>query len=189
MSRTLKCLACFTIGFGAFVVLHPETRATAVTNLTSLYNTAVSVWTGIPDPIKGIITLGIPSACAIFFAWTKTRAMQKLNETQSTANQQIRQLQGEKLELQNQVHAFTKTGETYTKTAAGEITDLATELKATQDLVTQKNSELSQAVARYEVLTKTNIRLEEDLRFAYAKIKKLQEELDRLKGIIPTPID
>ncbi len=67
-------------------------------------------WANIPGTVKSIITLAVPSAFAMFFMWTKTRAMQKLQETQQQASQQINQLQGEKQMLQQQVGQSASKG-------------------------------------------------------------------------------
>ena len=55
----------------------------------------INAWNGLPGEVKGVITLGIPTMAAIFFAWTKNRAMQSLNETKVEAATQAQQLTGE----------------------------------------------------------------------------------------------
>jgi hypothetical protein len=82
--------------------------------LTPIYN----MWTSIPTPIKSLLTLGIPALVTLFFAWSKNRAMQKLEQTQFEASQRVGQLQGEKLELEGTVKGYEQV---YGKTVTGEI--------------------------------------------------------------------
>ena len=71
--------------------------------------------------------LGIPTAFAMFFAWTKTRAMQKLQQTQQQAAEQFNQLRGETVEQQK---GFTQQIGTYQ-------TQLSTQQQQIQSLQSQ----------------------------------------------------
>jgi len=113
-------------------------------------------WTNIPDSIRGIILLGIPSSFAMFFAWTKTRAMQKLQQTQLEANQQITQITGEALEtkqvletkvqtLENQV---TNMPQQYTQQYTQKISDLTSK-------VTQLEQEKEKLQSEYNLAVRT----------------------------------
>lgn len=48
-----------------------------------------TAWSNLPEVVRGVVLLGIPTAFATFFAWTKSRAMQKLQQTQLQAAQQV----------------------------------------------------------------------------------------------------
>lgn len=68
----------------------------------SLFTQIQGAWANLPDLAKTVIVTGIPAAIVTFMAWTKSRAMQKLQQVQQEATLQIGQMEGEKFEaLQN----------------------------------------------------------------------------------------
>lgn len=77
-----------------------------------------SGWASLPQAVQSIILAGIPTLFMLFFAWTKSRAMQKLQQTQQEATQlsgeatvaqkQVVSLQTEKQQLENKVTELTQ---------------------------------------------------------------------------------
>jgi hypothetical protein len=102
----------FTIGFFTFLYMNNWIPAwlNGVQQLLTLIYTA---WISIPQTLRELImglTTTISTVLASFFAWTKIRAMGKLQETKIQASQQITQLEGEKGELEAQVKQSTTKG-------------------------------------------------------------------------------
>ena len=104
MLKKIAVFIVFAVIGGAAVLLLSPTASFALPQLTSLtqpltgiVNQAQTTWATIPSPIQGIVMLGIPTAAALFFAWTKSRAMDKLQQTQQQAATKIGELQGETL--------------------------------------------------------------------------------------------
>jgi len=182
------CVICFFVGFTIFLFTNPLTKPLATSTATNIYNTIITKWNTIPDPVKGIITLGIPSLFAIFFAWTKTRAIQKLNETQQLANQKITQVEGEKRELEAQLQGVTETGKSYSASTVDGIKGLATELKDTKDLLSEKQQEILDWKTQEEVWIKTRGRLEGDIKYYKKELETLQEKYDLATGTKKAPV-
>ena len=63
--------------------------------IKGFFQPLINGWNSLPSSVRSVIMLGIPTLAATFFAWTKSRAMQKLNETQAQAAAQATQLTGE----------------------------------------------------------------------------------------------
>lgn len=80
--------------------------------LQSIWAKIQEAYTAIPEPIKGFLqVISIPSLISgIFFAWTKIRAMNQLQQTKLEASKQITQLEGEKGELEQQVKQSATQG-------------------------------------------------------------------------------
>lgn len=74
------------------------------------FTKAQALWATIPSTIQNIIQIGIPTLFATFFAWTKVRAMDKLQQTKLQASQTITQLEGEKGVLEEQVKQSATSG-------------------------------------------------------------------------------
>ena len=68
--------------------------------IKGFFQPLINGWNSLPSSIRSVIMLGIPTLAATFFAWTKSRAMQKLNETQAQAAAQATQLTGELTQAQ-----------------------------------------------------------------------------------------
>jgi len=116
----------------------------AISKLQPVFNT----WNSLPKAYQGIIIAGIPTLFTIFFAWTKSRAMKKLQQTQLEAGSQYKQLTGEigeakqqlgtlqsqKAELQEQVKAYAD-GNQAIKTLTGNLEEAT-------NLVTQKQRQI-----------------------------------------------
>ena len=101
-----------------------------------------TTWNSIPPQIKGIITLAIPSMFALFFAWSKNRAMQKLEQTKQEANQTITQLASENLEAKTEAKKYqdqfeTLKGSLTEDKTADFLSQLTTKDKKIQHLETQ----------------------------------------------------
>ena len=75
----------------------------AKTSVTTTISSIQTTWASIPNEVKGVVALAIPSAFAVFFAWTKTRAMNKLQQTQLDARQQFTRMSGQANEAQAQI--------------------------------------------------------------------------------------
>ena len=104
MLKTIAVFIVFAVIGGAAVLLLSPTASFALPQVTSLtqpltgiVNQAQTTWATIPSSIQGVVMLGIPTAAALFFAWTKSRAMEKLQQTQQIAATKIGELQGETL--------------------------------------------------------------------------------------------
>lgn len=135
----------------------------SIDGLQSRFSQIQTAWTNIPETFRGIILLGIPTVFATFFAWTKTRAMTKLQETQQQASQQISglntQIQSVTSERDLKVEKLQAEVE-----AAKNTTGLQTSLGEAQSLVTQKQQEIS------------------DLKLFYGgQIQTFQDEIKRLE--------
>jgi len=113
-------------------------------NLQPAFSRIQTTWTNIPESIRGIILLGIPTAFATFFAWTKTRAMQKLQQTKLQANTQISQLtdqaSGAETQLAEMTQKFNTLQTQYNKLASD---DVAGALAEAQTVVTQQQQKIS----------------------------------------------
>ena len=139
--------------------------------LTPIY----TAWTSIPTPLKSLLTLGIPALLTIFFAWSKNRAMQKLQQTQQEATQRLGQLQGEKLELQSQVTGYEQT---YGKTFTGEIKNLATELRDTQNALTAKTAEIGEWKDKQQQWFSMRSSLEDERNYLSRRVAELEAQLN-----------
>lgn len=49
------------------------------------FSPVINAWNTLPGSVKSVIMLGIPTLITLFFAWTKNRAMLKLQETKAEA--------------------------------------------------------------------------------------------------------
>lgn len=58
-------------------------------------------WASLPTEMKGILIAGIPTIFTLFFAWSKNRAMQKLQQTQLQAEANLNDLSQQKRLIQN----------------------------------------------------------------------------------------
>lgn len=87
-----------------------DVTSAVTSRMQPLINRVQTVWLSMPESTRGIMMLGIPTAFAMFFAWTKTRAMQKLQQTQQQAAERFNQMQGEAFEQQK---GFTQQIGTY----------------------------------------------------------------------------
>jgi len=132
------------LGFSAYTGNLNQLLQTASTTLQPIINIVQptitqiqTTWNSIPPQIKGIITLAIPSMFALFFAWSKNRAMQKLQETKQEANQTITQMASENLEAKAQVQNLQNQVSTL-QIPDLKITELTNDLGEAQKLVTEK---------------------------------------------------
>lgn len=170
MIKKLLLFAAFiAVGFMAY-----SYRATILNHLTiisqplqSAITQIQTAWGNIPEPYKGIANLsvigGVPTALMMFFAWTKNRAMQKLQQTRQQASQQITGLNTQMQALMDE--RDTKIGQLEAELeAAKSNTSLQTSLSEAQNLVTQKQQEIHDLQLRFQ-----------------GEIKALQQEIDRLR--------
>lgn len=73
----------------------------------------VASWNNLPEVYRGLMIAGIPTLFTLFFAWSKSRAMQKLQQTQLETQQKISGMNDQLLssritntQLQKQVQAY-----------------------------------------------------------------------------------
>lgn len=177
----LVVVACFAVGFGIYTVIDPQARANATVTLQPVWTWIQSTWASIPDVIKGAITLGIPSFFAVFFAWTKNRAMQKLQETKQEATQQVTQLTGK-------VEGTKEATQAYSGSLTGEIKELATKLESTKTTLEAKKQEITTLQKDVQNGLDVRHRLEEEIRHYNTKVKTLQYQLDVATGKITPPV-
>lgn len=118
-------------------------------------------WNTIPAALRGVITLAIPTGFALFFAWTKTRAMSKLQEVKSQAASQITQIQGEKTELQQQLSVSSKAG--------------------LEDLIQTKDAALLSRDEAQKLLTSAQTQLQQQQRSHNVEVTTLQNLLAEYK--------
>jgi len=78
--------------------------------LTAIPAKASQLWSSIPQIIRDIIKIGIPSAFAMFFAWTKLRVVDQAKQAQQTLTAQLTQVEGEKAEAQAIAEASSVKG-------------------------------------------------------------------------------
>lgn len=152
MIKTIAVFIVFAVIGGAAVLLLSPTASFALPQFTSLtqpltgiVNQAQTTWATIPSSIQGVVMLGIPTAAALFFAWTKSRAMDKLQQTQQQAATKIGELQGETLN------------------AVSENTTLKQTLQVKdQQIATYENAQADVAAAqqKVEAMKANNLRLQ-----------------------------
>lgn len=143
------------IGGVAYIFLSPYV-ASAIPQFTPLITPVQSTltriqttWATIPSTIQAIITLAIPTAAALFFAWTKSRAMDKLQQTQQQAATQIGSLNTQMQTVEQE--RDTKIGELETQLAAAQdTTGLQASLTESQTLVGQKQTEIHDLQVRFQ---------------------------------------
>ena len=85
----------FAIGFGIFWFFH-DSIPIWVGEFKQLVTPLYTAWMKIPGALQTLIVGAIPTALMFFFAWTKSRAMQKLEETKQQASQTTQQMEGMK---------------------------------------------------------------------------------------------
>ena len=133
--------------------------------IKGFFQPLINGWNSLPSSIRSIIMLGIPTLAATFFAWTKSRAMQKLNETKAEAAAQATQLSGEltqaqatagstlqeNMNLKSQLAVYEKDGDAVT--ALKEINmDLQSKLSLEIDRNKQLATERDTIQKEYQIL-------------------------------------
>ena len=71
-----------------------------VAGAKTFFSPIFNAWANLPSSVKNVIMLGIPTLVTLFFAWTKSRAMTKLQQTEQQAATQATQLTGELTQAQ-----------------------------------------------------------------------------------------
>ena len=144
MNKSYMAIGAIALGTGfitmyAGILPHLLTKIAPLTTflrqgLTQIY----TAWTSLPQTVQSIILAGIPTLFAIFFAWTKTRAMQKAQQTQ----QQAIQLSGEKQAYLDQVTTLQQEKAQLTQQL--EANPLSSSLMEAQQLVAQQRQTIAQ---------------------------------------------
>lgn len=141
-----KVLLIALVGVVIGIVIWPFIGAIPiVSTLQPIFTQALAAWESLPNMVKGLITLGIPSILAIFFAWTKTRAMDKLQQTKLEATSHVNQIQGEANE---QISVLQQENETLRNQAGEGVTELATKLSTAETTITSQQTEINRLTTR-----------------------------------------
>lgn len=166
----IKKLLFVALAFAAGVALGlyvPVTNLLTIPQpLQSAFTRIQTVWTSLPDIVKTITITGIPTLFVMFFAWTKSRAMQKLDQVKRQVTDQLGQLQGESLEQLQQIKKFK--------------TDLAakeTEIKTLQSQLanTPNQAAYTQLEANYQKLQNDYNLMESTLQNAINDLKQKEK--------------
>ena len=163
--------------------MNPQLLSNLATSLQPIGNALQNGYNSIPAPIKGILQIiSIPSIISgVFLAWTKLKAMQKLNETTQSATTQLTKMGG-------QVEGVKEASVVYTEGMTGKVEELATKLQTTKTTLETKEKELLTWQTKEEGWLDTRHRLEEDIRHYDNKIKSMQYKIDVLEGRIKLPV-
>jgi hypothetical protein len=121
-----------------------------------LFSPIINGWNSLPSSVRSVVMLGIPTLAATFFAWTKSRAMTKLQQTEQQAATQATQLTGqltqaqatagstlqENMDLKSQLAVYEKDGDAVT--ALKEInmdlqSKLSLEIDRTKQVATERD--------------------------------------------------
>ena len=137
-----------------------KTIQPSIATAQSFFTPIINAWNNLPASIKGLATLSIPTFAAIFFAWTKNRAMQNLQQTKLEAATQVGTLTTELTDAKTAAYSALQEKQTLaTKLSVYEkegvlsetqkqfnemqdkYLDSQAELKRTKDQLTQANTE------------------------------------------------
>lgn len=134
----LVVLIGIVIGFFGFLYMNNLVGAwlDGAKNLATLIYTQ---WMQIPSMVRNIVLMGIPTLFAMFFAWSKIRAMEKLRQTEVQASQQIIQTQGE---YQEKIDALTQQNNALKSQAGEGVTSLASQLTEAQTTLQKREKEI-----------------------------------------------
>lgn len=164
LKKLLLLILAFTAGFLGYsaitgqlgnlyqtVVTTTQPIANFFTGITNFVQPTITqiqqTWTSIPDSLRGILIAGIPTLFMVFFAWSKNRAMQKLEETKLQATQQINQIEGEALDAKAQVQTLTEQVKVLEAPKA-EIERLSTNLSEAQALLSEQKRDYELQLAK-----------------------------------------
>jgi len=150
--------------FGSLPAIAQKAQG-AATQAKTLFAPVINAWTNLPSAVKNVIMLGIPTLVTLFFAWTKNRAMTKLQETEKQAATQATQLSGELSEaqtsavsalqentkLKEELDAF-KNRDTTIANLIKEKEDLQIEAESWKQAADAKARQITQISADYQLL-------------------------------------
>jgi len=151
----------FAIGFGIFWFFH-DSIPIWVGEFKQLVTPLYTAWMKIPGALQTLIVGAIPTALMFFFAWTKSRAMQKLEETKQQASQTTQQMEGMKEGAQQ---------------TTGAIVDKVSELK---DQLHHSEEAYKNVLSANELLEKEKKLLTEQLIRARSDRDTLQSKLEAI---------
>lgn len=131
----------------------------------NIFQPVVNAWNGLPSSVRSIIMLGIPTLAATFFAWTKSRAMTKLQQTEQKAATQATQLTGdlsdaehsarttlqENIGLKTKLAVYEKDGDAVTALKTIN-TDLQAKIDGMQRQIDQVTTERNTIQREHEIL-------------------------------------
>lgn len=140
----------FVVGFSVFYYKEALINMTQpiVNMLKSGFTRVQAAWATIPNTIRGIIQIGIPSTFAMFFAWTKIRAMDKLQQTKLEATQQITQREGELTEAKTLINQQKDQITTLQGQAGEGVNSLTTKLGEAQTTITSQEEQIKRLTSR-----------------------------------------
>lgn len=136
-------------------------------------------WASLPSPLQKLV-LALPTlistAFMTFFAWTKLRAMQKLQQVEQQANADITQLSGEKQTVETQAQVVQEENQT-----------LKDKLKLYENFYETHRS-MEQKISTVEQTLPVEIRnletrVQGDISTLNNKIKSLAAEIERAKRV------
>ena len=125
-----------------------------VAGAKTFFQPLINGWTNLPSPVKNVIMLGIPTLVTLFFAWTKNRAMTKLQQTEQQAATQTNELTSEINEKAAQVQKLEQQI-TDLQNTDGTINKLTTKIDSLEQTLHLKEDELLQKTT--ESNTKDNL--------------------------------
>ena len=156
LKSVLIILGASAIGFGIYQNLDTIIR-TAQQGLSPIANALApfisnvqNTWATIPEAYKGILIAGVPTAFTLFFAWSKSRAMQKLQQTQLEAKQKIAGVNEQLLNTNIMNQGLQKQVETYQQMPA--IPNLSGMVSTLQDQLLAKQAELDSLQTEFNLL-------------------------------------
>jgi len=190
MNKTTVFVFLLTVGvtFTAAIWLFRDTATMTtltgwghliVGKLQTTFQPLINTWNTIPSPIRNIITMVIPTVCAIFFAWTKSRAMENLQQTQQQAQAQITQVSGEKTEVEK---SLSKTL-TQASGLQEELESAKGKLKLYEDFY-EANKQMAQKVnAIPQQISSIESRVQGDVSTLTSMIRSLEAKIEETKRV------
>ena len=110
IKKVLLVTVCLIAGVIFGLYLEGVSITTMLSGVPEPLQSAVSqvqvAWASIPQSLQGITLAAVPTAFMMFFAWSKTRAMQKLEQVKQTATTQLGELQGANAEAQTEISSY-----------------------------------------------------------------------------------
>ena len=187
------------LGFSAYTGNLNQLGQTLYTTLDTTFRPVINAvqptitmiqqtWSSIPQWLRTVIIGGIPLMFTMFFAWSKNRAMQKLEQTKLEANQQITQMATETSEVKAQLKGYQEIQKQSGSDLVQNVSSLTTRANNAEATLKTQAEQLTQWNERQRQWDLTRHNLEEEARILKSKVKSLQYELDVERGIIKPPV-
>ena len=187
------------LGFSAYTGNLNQLGQTVYTTLSTTFRPVINAvqptitmiqqtWSSIPQWLRTVIIGGIPLMFTMFFAWSKNRAMQKLEQTKLEANQQITQMATETSEVKAQLKGYQEIQKQSGSDLVQNVSSLTTRANNAEATLKTQAEQLTQWNERQRQWDSTRHNLEEQARFLESKEERLQYELDVAEGRIKPPV-